>query len=237
MTMHIIINTLGTGKTTFLTWMAWIEWQKGRTVYSNYWLDFPFVPVKSLHDLDNVRTRCTLCSTPKLSGVEICTRCGSIGQWTKPFLAIDDAYRWFYAPKGYNPYVDKILACSRKRGVDIAYTMTRSNQVHINIRVNTAYIWVPMIIPKLDLMVAPQFKYLPDRGIKGGDEERIGDMVQQFLISDIPEIWERYNTEEEIDELEGISNDIRSRAKWAVHAAQAIPVDNNSGHAGNTNMV
>jgi hypothetical protein len=224
MTMHIIINTLGTGKTTFLTWMAWINWLKGRRVYSNYILNFPFEPVKSLEDLDNVRTRCTVCDEAKVSGVEICLRCGTIGLWTKPFLAIDDAYQWFYAPKGYNPYVDKILACSRKRGVDIAYTMTRSNQVHINIRVNTAYVWVPMLIPNADLMVAPQFKYLPDRGLKGGDEERIGDIIQQFLISNVPEIWEMYNTEEEIGELIGVGNDVRARAKWAVQLAQSVPV-------------
>jgi hypothetical protein len=194
MAMHIVFNQLGKGKTTFLTWLGLVLWIKGYTIYSNYWLAIPHIRVRSIEDLD-------------MMGL------GPNGERTREcsVLLCDDSYMWFYAPRGFNPWVDKILACSRKRNVDIIYVVTRSNQIHVNLRNNTAFCWIPMIIPQMDCMIAYRFRYLADRGLKGGDEERIGEPMGGYAIGNITWVWSQFDTYEEVDELKGFENGIGKR--------------------------
>jgi hypothetical protein len=177
MTMHIIFNRLGKGKTTFLAWVGMVSYIQGKHIFSNFHLSFPHTFVDSAMDLRQMR-----------NGV----------------LLIDDAYQWFYARTGFNPLVNEVMAKSRKRGIDIFYTMVRSNQIDVNLRACTEFCWVPVIIPKTNIMIAPRFIYYPDRGMKGGDEERIGEPMGGYMIGNIDYIWQQFDTAEEIGNLKGI---------------------------------
>jgi hypothetical protein len=203
MTMHIIFNRLGKGKTTFLAWIGLISWLQGKVVYANFHLAIPYTYVTSAMDLRQMGRHCLCCDKLQEPREKACKSCGS-EQWRDAVLLIDDAYRWFYARLGFNPLVNEVLAQSRKRGIDIFYTMVRSNQIDTNLRSCTEFCWVPVIIPQVRIMIAPRFIYYPDRGFKGGDEERIGEPLGGFMIGNLDYIWEQFDTAEEIQNLQGV---------------------------------
>jgi hypothetical protein len=204
MTMHIIANRLGKGKTTLLVWIAMNQYIKGRRIYSNIWLSFPHTRISSVEDLNSIRAVCHCCGEPQSHWEMTCLKCGC-DRWDGADVFIDDAYLWFYTPLvGTNPIVTKIMAFSRKRGMDIYYTITRSNTLHVNIRGCTEYIWIPVLWKPLNSIFAAKFEYLGDKE-KCGDDERIGQPMGGRVVRNVDYIWKQFNTYEEAQVPEGIT--------------------------------
>ena len=124
------------------------------------------------------------------------------------FFAFDDAYMWAPSYEKKSKGVESILRMSRKRGIDIGWTATRPTTVHINIRFNTHFAWVPQIKygvinnKKLPLlMIVRRFKYMPE-GMT--EMEQLGPRIGKPVVIKAPLLWkifDNYDTYEEIEEL------------------------------------
>ncbi len=172
MTIQAIVNRIRRGKTLTLTFMTGRVAKTRTKIYANYYTVFNDYIVKSLRQLEEMR---------------------------KGFFAWDDAYRW--APsKHRNKDVDLIMAMSGKREIDIMWTTTRTNQVDINVRENTEFIWFPFLVDNNRLCVARQYNYYPERG--DSDEERTGELLREIRFR-TANVFKWYETREEIGELAG----------------------------------
>jgi len=54
--LYAIIGEYGDGKNTLSTAAAYLAHLKGMTVYSNYFLEFPHIPVRSISDIDKMKS-------------------------------------------------------------------------------------------------------------------------------------------------------------------------------------
>ncbi len=122
MVLFAIVGELGAGKTLTLTYLAYINHLKGRKIFANYRLyGIPFVPVKSLEELDAIR---------------------------KGFCAFDELWIWLDARASgtkKNRIVSNILARSRKRGLTIAFTTQTLRQVDRRIREVIDFVAYPIL--------------------------------------------------------------------------------------------
>jgi len=175
MTIHTIVNKIRRGKTLTLTFLTGLQAWRGTKIYSNYYTIFNNVLVNSLTELDTMR---------------------------KGWFAWDDAYIWANSRRKDLKGVDLILGKSGKRGIDIAWTTTRTNQVDINIRENTEFIWWPQLIRNNEFCVIRQFLYYPERG--DSDEERTGEPVRTMMFRTKP-VFDWYDTREEVESIEGVN--------------------------------
>ena len=55
MALHAFVGTLGSGKTLSMTWWAAQQYNKGRTIFSNYRLGFPHYKVTHPDQLDQMK--------------------------------------------------------------------------------------------------------------------------------------------------------------------------------------
>ena len=179
MSMHIIYNRLGTGKTLLMTFFGAVTHAKRRDIYSNYEIGIPHKPVNSLDDLNDMRNGMFL--------------------W-------DDAYVWANSRRiKETKSINMIFAKSRKRGIDIIWSTTRPSQVDINIRYNTAYAWIPQIIldktTRIPIeLIARKYEFIPEGA---NDTEILGRLLNVIRIRGevLKYVMEIYDTTEEIEEF------------------------------------
>jgi hypothetical protein len=182
MTMHLIVNTLGQGKTLFLTFCAIISHIKGREVFSNYKTAVTGRFVRDMGILEELR------------GGD---------------LFVDDAYMWLDSRvRRDNKGRLLILAKSRKRDIDIFLSCVRPHQIDLNVRYNVAFIWIPQVIKGpsgLPIMLqAHRFEYRPEMekaeleyGEYRGTITITGTLLRRIMYA--------YDTLEEIDELDSLT--------------------------------
>jgi hypothetical protein len=111
----------GAGKTLALTYLAARNYAQGRKIYANYKLEFPFIPVK----------------TPD-----------QINEMKEGFFAADELWTWADSRRSgskKNKFITPVLAKSRKRGIHIGYTTQYFKQIDIRIRMVTDFIGIPRL--------------------------------------------------------------------------------------------
>ena len=121
-----IVGELGAGKTLSLTYLAYRNFLKGKKIYANYKLVFPYTPIKSVRDLENMQ---------------------------EGFFAVDELWLWVDSRASMtkkNRIVSRILLSSRKRGVHLAYTTQSFIQVDKKVRNVTDFIAKPILTPRQD---------------------------------------------------------------------------------------
>jgi len=119
-----VVGELGAGKTLSLTYLAYRNFMKGRKIYSNYKLSFPYTKVTSIEQLEDMK-----------SG----------------FFAGDELWLWIDARASTskkNKVVSSILLKSRKRDIHFSYTTQSFSQVDKRVRNITDFIAVPMLSPR-----------------------------------------------------------------------------------------
>lgn len=128
-----IVGKMGTGKTLTLTYLAMKERKKHRKIYSNYKLNFPYKPIKNLNDFDKIR-----------NGV----------------FCADELWLWLdsrESGQAKNKFGSKILAKSRKRGIDVYYTTQHIMQIDARVRRVTDYLIFPQI--KNGILIMEMYEY------------------------------------------------------------------------------
>lgn len=103
-----VTGYLGTGKTLFLSWLAWC--QRDRDIYSNYSLELDNAEEISVEDLENV---------------------------SEGLVLIDEAYLWMdsrLSNSEMNRYMSKIVFQSRKRDMDIFFSSQLQRAVDLRFR-------------------------------------------------------------------------------------------------------
>ena len=126
MVLMAFVGELGAGKTLSLTYFAYLNHLKGVKVYSNYHLNFPYEPVRTLEDIEDMR---------------------------EGFFAGDELWLWMDSRASQNKknrVISSILLKSRKRGIQIAYTTQSFGQIDVRVRRITDFLAVPMLTPKED---------------------------------------------------------------------------------------
>lgn len=121
MPLMMILGGLGSGKTLCLTYLALRNHLKGRKIYANYKLNFPYERVYSVEKISEMH-----------SG----------------FFAGDELWAWLDSQASSskkNKVITDILTKSRKRGISIAYTLQHKNSIHTRVRSITDYIAKPMM--------------------------------------------------------------------------------------------
>lgn len=117
--ISIIFGKLGKGKTMALTYFAYKSYLNGRTIYSNYKLNFPFTPIVTLHDLNKCRN-------------------GTV--------VLDEFWRTFRSRRAMskeNELVDQMIMCSRKRNLNLYCTAQSVKFLDIDIRRICNYYYRP----------------------------------------------------------------------------------------------
>jgi hypothetical protein len=171
MVMHVIVNRIRRGKTALLVFQTAIKAAKDFKVYSNFYTAFTDERVYGLSQLESMR---------------------------RGWFAFDDAYRWINSRVKNIGGIDLIMSLSGKRHIDIGWTTTRTNQVDINMRINSDYIWWPFLSPDKRILVGRMYEYYPERGTS--DEERTGELRKTIAFPSSP-IFRWYDTEEEIQDF------------------------------------
>lgn len=126
MVLMAFVGELGAGKTLSLTYFAYLNFLKGVKVYSNYKLAFPFEPVRTVEDIEDMR---------------------------EGFFAGDELWLWMDSRVSHsrkNRVISAILLKSRKRDVQIAYTTQSFGQIDLRVRRITDFIACPIMSPKED---------------------------------------------------------------------------------------
>ena len=117
-----ILGLQGTGKTMLMTYYAYQEFKRGRTIYSNYHLKgIDYIPVNTLSDIEKMR-----------NGV---------------FLG-DELWLWVFSRTSQsklNKEINKIIMLNRKRDMDIYYTAQRYMSVDVMLRSVTNYFIYPFL--------------------------------------------------------------------------------------------
>jgi len=124
MVLMAFVGELGAGKTLSLTYFAYLNYLKGIKIYSNYHLNFPYEPVRTLEDIEDMR---------------------------EGFFAGDELWLWMDSRASQNKknrVISAILLKSRKRNIQIAYTTQSFGQIDLRVRRITDFIAVPMLSPK-----------------------------------------------------------------------------------------
>ncbi len=124
--MNVIIGILGiqgSGKTMLMTSYGKREYDRGKTIYSNYHLKkIDYIPIETLSDLHKMH-----------DGI---------------FLA-DELWLWLYSRLSMskiNNEIMKIVMLNRKRNLDIYYTAQLRRSVDVMLREVTTYFFYPFII-------------------------------------------------------------------------------------------
>ncbi len=157
---------LGTGKTLCLTYMAWKNHLKGMKLFTNYNLvGLPHTRIRNAEDIVAMKDG---------------------------FAALDELWTWVDARqsgKKKNKFITLVLAKSRKRGLDIAYTTQRFYNIDIRVRQVT------------DLIVIPQMsssgKFCT---VRVYDNPITPQPVKLLKFFTFP-IFKLYDTTEEVDEF------------------------------------
>ena len=177
MTIHVIFNTIRSGKTLWLNFMSLVNASRGRAVYTNFHVPYPHRLVSSLWELETMRNG---------------------------FLAVDDFYMWANSRKFKdNDAVNLVCSMSGKRGIDIAYTTVRPGMVDINVRYNTLFAWVPQVILRDGYpykLTVRKYLFSPE----GRDEsEMLSRLVGCYTLKGdlLKYVVESYDTAEEITGL------------------------------------
>ena len=132
MTIYGTFGRLGKGKSFTAVIDSYDAYLRGDTVYSNIWLDFPHVPIKTPYDLLELHDGFFL-------GDELWALCDS----RKSYTRLNDA-------------VMIIALRSRKRRFDIYYTQQYIIQVDRRLRFYTDY-WVrPEVFPDAESGLPPE---------------------------------------------------------------------------------
>ncbi len=109
-------------ETLCLTYLAWKNYMKGMKLFSNYKLKgMPHLRIRDTEDIINMR---------------------------EGFAALDELWTWVDARqsgKKKNKFITLVLAKSRKRGLDIAYTTQRFYNIDIRVRQVTDLIVIPQM--------------------------------------------------------------------------------------------
>ncbi|KXH75943.1 MAG: hypothetical protein AM326_08240 [Candidatus Thorarchaeota archaeon SMTZ-45] len=124
MVLMAFVGELGAGKTLSLTYFAYLNYLRGVKVYSNYHLNFPYIPVTSIEDIEDMK---------------------------EGFFAGDELWLWMDSRASgskKNKAISSILLKSRKRGVQICYTTQSFGQIDNRIRNITDFIACPFMSPK-----------------------------------------------------------------------------------------
>ncbi len=135
MVLMAIIGGLGAGKTLCLTYLAWRNYRKGLKVYANYELNFPYIHVKTINDVLNMK---------------------------EGFFAGDELWFWCdsrASMKKKNQVIGNFLLTSRKRNVNFAYTTQTFGQVDVRIRRVTDFIALPQLTVNEDICRLMIFSY------------------------------------------------------------------------------
>ena len=118
--LRLMTGVKGSGKTCYTTARCCNGYQEGKTVYSNYGLEFPYTPLHMEEIIDNMK---------ELKDVVI---------------AIDEAQIYFdcrMSGSKQNRLFSYLMLQSRKRNVDILMTSQQLWNVDIRIRRNLDYLY------------------------------------------------------------------------------------------------
>lgn len=122
MVLMAVLGELGAGKTLAMTYFALRNYWKGKTIYANYMLKkIPFTPVTNPEQITTMRDG---------------------------FFAGDELWVWADSRKSgskSNKFITPILALSRKRGINICYTVQYFKQIDVRIRTVTDFIVMPRL--------------------------------------------------------------------------------------------
>lgn len=121
MTLVAIVGNLGEGKTLTQTYLLFKKWTEGRDVYSNYKLEFDFIPVDNIEDIEAM---------------------------SQGVFGGDELWSWLdsrTSKNGKNRAIASILLKSRKRGIDIYYTTQTFMQMDKRVRSITDFIVTPQM--------------------------------------------------------------------------------------------
>jgi len=120
-----IVGLQGTGKTMVMTGLGYSEKLRGKQIYANYSLKYPYTYIDSLQALDNIHDGIVL---------------------------LDEFWLWVFnrsSMSRINQDIVKIVMLNRKRGITILYTEQTYTQVDKLIRNVTNYWILPKIRPLL----------------------------------------------------------------------------------------
>jgi len=121
MVLLCLEGELGSGKTLGLTYLAALNYNKGRTIYSNYELRFPYTYVDTIE---------------MISEMENC------------FAALDEFWLWADSRASHskkNKIISTVLLQSRHIDCDIGFTAQSFHQIDRRIRHVTDFIIRPML--------------------------------------------------------------------------------------------
>jgi len=167
-----IIGDIGSGKTLFMTYIAYILYNKGWRVYANYKLNFPYTSIISLKTLDNLEGKNNM-------------------------ILLDEAWITADSRKSgsyLNLALSKIVLQSRKKSAELLYTTQYANQVDIRIRQITHVYIVPEIVHfEANIPAIVKVTFFKMSGLYEFEEmgEKLYDIFNTHLL---------YNTEEIINE-------------------------------------
>jgi hypothetical protein len=161
-----ILGNLGSGKTLTLAYFAWRNlYYKHMRIFSNFDLKMPHVRIRNAGDILAMKDG---------------------------FAAMDELWTWADArvsSSHKNKFLTMVLAKSRKRGINIAYTSQLMRQIDVRIRGVTDFLVFPRMIMNNQVCHVDIFSNPPTRPIK----------VFRF---NAPIIWSLYDTSEEVEDLE-----------------------------------
>jgi len=161
-----IMGELGAGKTLCLTYFALRNYHKQRQLFMNYHLKkLPYTYVKSPEDILNMRDG---------------------------FAGLDELWTWAdsrISSSKKNKFITLVLAKSRKRGINICYSVQYFKSVDIRIRTVTDFLVLPRLNEKETVCSA--FVYTNH-----------GMQLQRVFKFKTAPIFDLYDTKEEVEEFE-----------------------------------
>jgi len=124
MTVYGIVGDIGCGKTLLMTYLGYQCYLDGYTVYANYNLKFPYIPIDQIKDIDFMQT------FPNIVLID------------EAWITADSRKASTYK----NIALSKSVLQSRKQRADLIYTTQYANQIDLRIRQITKEFIIPEIM-------------------------------------------------------------------------------------------
>ena len=136
MTIYFIVSPMGAGKTLTMTMYGYHEHLLGKTVYSNYPVNFPHIPIRSPIEMADIQ-----------EGV---------------FLG-DELWSWLDSRESgstQNKAISRILLKSRKKGYDIYHTAQFHMQPDRRLRNHTDIVIIPEFNKRSQTCIVRRYRYV-----------------------------------------------------------------------------
>jgi hypothetical protein len=173
MAVRGIVGDIGCGKTLLMTYLGYVCYKGGYTIYANYDLNFPYIPIDKIRDLDELSTKQNL-------------------------ILLDEAWITADSRKSStytNIMLSRSVLQSRKNKADLIYTTQFVNQIDIRIRQITHQFLIPKIVYWTTEDIPAIIKATFYESVGSGKFRELGSK-----IFDIYNTHQLYNTNEIIKE-------------------------------------